>query len=304
LFPKSFWKHADSGDPVIIILQKKLETKKIPSKSHENPQILVKSASLLYNRVQINQKNLMTSEYFRTQPKQRFRLFFTPETMLFVQSMEKDAVPLGNYFEIHHGIRSKTGVGKARIISSQRKGAQWKPGLIAGNSVVPFHIEYRGHFLLTNPEYLFSGGFDPKLIEQEKIILRRTGDQLITAVDDQGLYHSNTLIYLIPKALFFQSLSLHALCAILNSQVMNQYYQYISLKAKRSMAQVEIDTLEQLPLKGNVNVFVELDKISRELHRIRKEWSIHPPTPEQQKLWSELEQLANLLIKNTYFKQL
>ncbi len=169
--------------------------------------------------------------------------------------------------------------------------------------LTPYHIEYQGQFILTNPEYLFSGGFNPEHIEQEKILIRRTGDSLIAAVDTERFYHPNTLIYLIPKAQARPPMSLYALCAILNSEVMNAYYHAISMKKQRSMAQIEIDTLEQLPLKIDYKILSELDSSARLLHSLRDESIIHPPSQKMRKQIDDLLQLVNLSVKVLFLKE-
>jgi len=194
LFEKNFWSQANSGLPVILILQK-------ISKDTDKIEGTMRSirCNLKNNEVFILQEYKMDPKLFHNQPKHRFRLFFSEKTENFTTEFKKNSIPFKKYFEIHHGIRSKTGIGKDRITSRMKKNHYWKRGLISGNSIVPFQIHYQGHFIMIKPEMLFSGGFNASQIEQEKIILRRTGDRLIAAVDMDGFYHSNTLLYLIPK---------------------------------------------------------------------------------------------------------
>jgi len=216
--------------------------------------------------------------------------------------MESKSQPLCTWFEIHHGIRARTGIGKARIIANRKMGPLWKPAIISGNCLTPYHIEYQGQFILTNPKMLFSGGFDPRQIEQEKLIIRRTGDHLVAAVDPIGVYHPNTLIYLIPKSNLTPPLSLHALCALFNSEPMNRYYQSISMKKDRAMAQVEIDTIEQLPIKLDIPLLTELDQGSRAVHALRNESIIHTMSAETKTQLNNLLTLIDLTVKLLYFK--
>jgi len=225
----------------------------------------------------------------------RFRLFFSAEDEKFVKMCENGSVPLKHFFEIHHGIRSKRGIGKTAISGKVQMNDTWKRGLISGNAVQPFSIGYQNNYIHINSELLYSGGFDPVHITQEKIILRRTGDRLIGAVDASGLYHTNTLLYLIPnsdsnpKRSFFPSL--YALCAVLNSDIFNRYYRIISLKAHRTLPQVEIDMLKELPIKLSLeheSIYQKLDRLSRKLHQ-SSDQTLHKT------LVSEIERLVSEL---------
>jgi len=295
LFESNFWSQANSGLPVILILQKNSnDTSKIEG-SMRSIKCVLKN-----NEVSILHEYKMDPKIFHNQPKKRFRLFFSKEKENFTIAFKKNSIPFKKYFEIHHGIRSRTGVGKDRITSRMKKNHFWKRGLISGNSVVPYFIHYQGHFIMIKPEMLFSGGFNASQIEQEKIILRRTGDRLIAAVDMDGFYHSNTLLYLIPKKDVVSPISLYALCTILNSAIFNRYYQLITLKEGRTLPQVEIDTLDELPLKIDESILQQLDGVSRILHRIRRTSQIRPLNEEDQKDIDELILLAEKTIENLY----
>nr|QEE14598.1 hypothetical protein DSAG12_00411 [Candidatus Prometheoarchaeum syntrophicum] len=297
LFEKNFWSQANSGLPVILILQK-------ISGDTNQLEVEMRSIKCIFrnNEVFLLQEYKMNPKFFQNQPKKRFRLFFSKDTENFTTKFEKNTIPLKNYFEIHHGIRSKTGIGKERITSRMKKNHYWKRGLISGNSIVPYLIHYQGHFIMVKPDMLFSGGFNPTHIEQEKIILRRTGDRLIAAVDTDGFYHSNTLLYLIPRKDVNSPISLYALCTILNSIIFNRFYQLITLKKNRTLPQVEIDTLNELPLKINKHIIQQLDGVGRILHRIRRTNQIHPLNEEDQKDIDELLYLIEKTVENLYLE--
>jgi len=297
LFEKNFWSQANSGLPVILILQKiSNDTNKIERKMRSI------KCNLKNCEVSILKEYKMDPILFQNQPKHRFRLFFSEESEKFITEFKKNSIPFKKYFEIHHGIRSRTGIGKDRITSRMKKNHFWKRGLISGNSVVPYLIHYRGHFIMIKPEMLFSGGFNASQIEQEKIILRRTGDRLIAAVDSDGFYHSNTLLYLVPKKDIISPISLYALCTILNSAIFNRYYQLITLKKGRTLPQVEIDTLDELPLKIDESLLQQLDGVGRILHRIRRTSQVHPLNEEDQKDIDELFFLLERTVENLYLE--
>ena len=297
LFEQNFWFQANSGLPVILILQKNSND----ATKNESSMRSIR-CNLKNDEVCVLQEYKMDPKLFHNQPKKRFRLYFSKETENFTIKFKKNSIPFKNYFEIHHGIRSRTGIGKERITSRMKKNHYWKRGLISGNSVVPYFIHYQGHFIMVKPEILFSGGFNASQIEKEKIILRRTGDRLIAAVDSDGFYHSNTLLYLIPRKDVNPPISLYALCTILNSIIFNRYYQLITLKKNRTLPQVEIDTLNELPLKIDESLIQQLDGVGRILHRIRRTNQIHPLNEEDQKDIDELLFLIEKTVENLYLE--
>lgn len=289
LFRRNFWIMADSGKPVILLFQKK---------SHPSPpgsdMMITRMLDFSDSELKLVKRYSMNPASFLALHETRFRLFFSTDDERFVQGCEKYSFPLKYFFEIHHGIRSKRGIGKAAITGKIQINGSWKRGLISGTSVQPFSIGYQGDYIHINPELLYSGGFDPLHIAQEKMILRRTGDRLIGAVDTSGLYHTNTLLYLIPlpDSYLKQNVcpSLYALCAVLNSEVFNRYYQIISLKAHRTLPQVEIDMLHELPIKIRPEHKIEyhkLDRLSRKLHQCEKKL--------QKAIVSEIEKLVTNL---------
>ena len=282
LFQKNFWAKADSGKPVILLFQKI----KNPSRSDSAPMI-TRMLGFSDTQLSLVKYHSLNPSSFLALHETRFRLFFSTEDEKFVQECEKDSVSMKTFYEIHHGIRSKSGIGKAAITGKIQKTDNWRPGLISGKSVQPFSIKYEEDFILIKPELLYSGGFNPVHIAQEKIILQRTGDRLTGAVDSAGFYHTNTLLYLIPLSISENHSrpgpSLHAMCAVLNSDLFNRYYQIISLKAHRTLPQVEIDMVNELPLKNSRIhdiTYQKLDQLSRKLH---KHYQLHQSQKSEEK---------------------
>ena len=147
LFQKNFWGDADSGLPVILIFQKNaVNTKDENRQLSSMTKIRTIKADFESNKVKIISDYQVYQDTFWFAPQFRFRLFFNPEDEAFVLHFELNSKPLGDFFEVHHGIRSKTGIGKRRIVSQAHKGLFWKPSLITGNSITPYHVQYQGHF--------------------------------------------------------------------------------------------------------------------------------------------------------------
>ncbi|MFQ5869892.1 MAG: Eco57I restriction-modification methylase domain-containing protein, partial [Candidatus Zixiibacteriota bacterium] len=230
LFTRDFWKLGIVGRPTILILRKQSDEKK--RKSNKVTARLCESAGELEKGV--FKSYSYSQRYFERTAHNRFRLFFDSKSKSFVSKMEKASTNLGETVSIHVGVRSK--IGQKKIISESKKGVNWKRGLISGSQVPRYFLKYERHFINIEPKFLWSGGWDSEFISQKKILLRKTGDRLVAAYDDKGFYHLDNLHSMVLKD---KKYSLTYILAILNSKLMNKYYQLISLEAGRAMAQTD-----------------------------------------------------------------
>ncbi len=101
--------------------------------------------------------------------------------------------------------------------------------------------------------------------EGEKVLVRRTGDYVLAAVDRSGLYASNNFFVVLPKEKC--SLDLDGLCALLNSRPMTWYFRAIEPRRGRVFAELKIKHLAAFPLPQAV---VEADGC-RELNELGRE---------------------------------
>lgn len=260
LFENDFWESGAVGFPVIIILQKNnnataRKRNKVEIISCATPENLSREKYLSV---------LCEQAVFERSFRNRFRLIFDKEKIKILEKIDLNATPLEAYVDFHHGIRSK--VGRDKIISKKNEGKNWAKGLIHSNEINRYSLKYEGNFVLINPEYLFSGGWDKRLIEQEKILVRRTGDKLIATIDNSGFYHTNALIYGIKK----RALQLKLILGLLNSKLINFYYQQTTMKKGRLFPQVEIDTINQLPIKESERFCKSITHVVEELLDLNK----------------------------------
>lgn len=174
----------------------------------------------------------------------KFTLFFTDEEKRFVQEWkDKSEYCLGDIVSIHTGVRSK--IGQKNIISGKQVDSDWKKGIISGKQVNPFDITYLGHWLNIDSAILWSGGHDDKIVERTKLILRQTGYQIITAVDEENYYHLNNCHSIIMQK---DLLDEHILAVVLNSEEFNHLYHILSLERGRTFAQIDIEFLTKMPM--------------------------------------------------------
>ncbi len=239
MFEKDFWQAGVVGRPVISIIQKE---------SDVNLRQIHCIISTLCTTIEKLDRNTLCSysydqRYFESLPYNRFRLFFDRKDKEICEKLEKNSDKLSNIVTFASGLIGKR--GKEEIISNKKLGNKWLPGLLSGSEIVEYSITYDGNFILFDVNKLKSGFKDARYFEP-KIFLRQTGDSLIAAYDNKNLLCLNNLHV---GNLVDKKYDLRYILAILNSKVLNHYYHLISLELGRTMAQTDIETIEQLPIK-------------------------------------------------------
>ena len=186
-------------------------------------------------------QNCMAENY-----RQRFRLFFDSATDKFVRDMESKSIcKLGDLLEISSGLIARG--GKSSIIADNPgESGCWQPGLTSGRDISnDGTINYQGKFINADPAKIKSG---LKNIDysKDKILIRQTGDRIVCAVDRRGLLVLNNIHVGIARN---PAIDLERLSKYLNSSEMLEYYQAVTLEANRPMAQIDLETLKELPMK-------------------------------------------------------
>ena len=244
LFTKDFWKAGDVGFPVILILEKEKDSD-LRDANYLTTQAC--KTPVLFVAGEVKSTTYQQS-YFQATPRNRFRLWFNERDMNIIKKMERNSLPLNAVMSLHQGIRSK--VGREKIVSKIKQGDSWKKGLISSAEISRYWLGYEGNYINVDSTLLFKGGWEKESIEQEKLLIRRTGDSLIATLDEVGYYHTNALIYAIKKDTTDIDVDYEKkfVLALFNSTLLNFYYKKITMKEGRSLPQIEIDTLEDFPI--------------------------------------------------------
>jgi type I restriction-modification system DNA methylase subunit len=239
MFEKDFWKSGTVGRPVITLLERE-----------PNTDLLKRNMpfySLYHSLDDFNAGTVRTfsysQEYFTTTPHNRFRLFFDENEKSLVDKVQVGSKSLSVFVTFASGLIGKK--GKNEIISREKKGQGWHPGLLSGSEIKKYIVNYEGNFIRFDTKVLKSGFKDANYFEP-KILLRQTGDSLVAAYDDNNLLCLNNLHV---GNLKDKKCSLKYILALLNSTLLSYYYRIISLETGRTMAQTDIETIELLPIK-------------------------------------------------------
>jgi SAM-dependent methyltransferase len=186
---------------------------------------------------------------FRANRGHVFNLHLTAERRRLLARLE-DRPRLGDYFEIHEGVHS--GNLRAELFVDHAVDATCRELLFGRDEIAPYRLTWQGrHIRLgalpkkkTRARYANLGR--PEWHEQEKVLVRRTGDFILAAVDRAGRYASNNFFLVFPCREC--ALDLDGLCALLNSRFMTWYFRTIEPRRGRVFAELKIKHLRTFPL--------------------------------------------------------
>ncbi|WP_246062618.1 Eco57I restriction-modification methylase domain-containing protein [Mesohalobacter halotolerans] len=253
LIKAEVFKSASLGQSVVYVLNRKID------KSNKIKVLLSRKVNELENSSYI--KFTFPQNYYDTTDYNRFRMLFNKDDYEIIKKIDSVGEKLENYFRGHTGVRSK--IGQKNIIFDTPSKKTYKKGIISGGQIHKFNIDYEGHYLNIDPNILHGGGFRKEIIENDKILIRQTADNLICAVDSNNYYHLNNVHSFSP---INKKLNINYVCGVLNSRLINFYYNKISLEEGRAMAQIDIEVIEKIPIPY-VNDSIQI-KISNLINQI------------------------------------
>lgn len=289
LFQKDFWKYGVVGRPVIIILRKESDKRKRESN--------ILTAKLYSKSEDIKKNNFKAFSfeqiYYEKIRYNRFRLFFNKEDKDYVERMENNTTSLGKIVRFSSGLIAKS--KKKDIISIKKMSTKWLPGLIQGCEINRYSLSYKGNFILYDVSKLKSG-FKEAHYQEPKIFLRQTGDRIIATYDERGFLCLNNLHV---GNLIDKNCDLRYVLAILNSLLINRYYNLISLESGRALAQTDIETIELLPIKlASKRVQAGLVKLVDKMLLLNEKLNKAKSPSEAEKLKKQIKEVDEKIEKN------
>ncbi|MBU4291836.1 MAG: N-6 DNA methylase [Verrucomicrobia bacterium] len=181
--------------------------------------------------------------YFSRQRRSKFRLFFNQQTFDIVEKCRNAATPLEQLVRFSSGLIGLD--GQDAISFDTKRGAKWLPGILSGGDILKFVVRPSGAYILYDKAHIKSG-YDCVDYGAAKLFMRQTGDSLICSYDTTGLLCLNNVHVGNSKS---TNVNLKFVCGLLNSRLLNFFYQSISLEVGRVMPQTDIETIDDLPIK-------------------------------------------------------
>jgi len=217
---------------------------------------------------------------FRRNPRCTFNLHLTPEKRAVLDAL-RGAPRLGDYFEVHEGVHS--GNMRAELFVGSRVDDSCERLYFGRDEIAPYRLQWKGRYVRLGVVPTNRGGKKYANVGQPgwhrrcKVLVRRTGDHVMAAVDRHGYYASNNFFLVFPKQK--SSLDLDGLSALLNSPFMTWYFRAIEPRKGRVFAELKIKHLTVFPLPGGAgesSVCTKLNSLGKQrsevaerLHRAR-----------------------------------
>ncbi|MGD9685250.1 MAG: N-6 DNA methylase [Candidatus Obscuribacterales bacterium] len=177
----------------------------------------------------------------------RFRLVFNEIDDMIARALSRHS-RLGSVLRGHTGIRARA--GQKTVIAPARLSATYMKGLRSGSAVKPYRVDWDRTWLNVDSKLLYAGGFDPQVIGSPKLMVRQTGDRIIAALDESGLYHLNNIHSFSRSRVREKSrvIDLRLALAWMNSSLWLYLYRLRTREQDRALAQIDIETLEEMPI--------------------------------------------------------
>jgi predicted RNA methylase len=130
-----------------------------------------------------------------------------------------------------------------RFIHDERAEDQPDP-IITGSDVSQYQINFSNHYFAYNQQELQQVAPRHLYLSQEKIVYKFIGRNLTFALDRKGYYSLNNVNGFIPDPQYLETINIETLLSILNSDMMQYYYEknFFTLKVLRG-------NLEKLPIR-------------------------------------------------------
>jgi hypothetical protein len=213
---------------------------------------------------------------FRDNPRCTFNLHLTGERRRAVAAVREHPrlARLGDYFEVHEGVHS--GNIRAELFVCEKLDESCRELLFGRDELRPYSLKWAGYHVRlsalperrTRARYANLG--QRRWHETPKVLIRRTGDRVMAAVDPDSRYASNNFFVVLPRATPTSTpaststptpgptstpasgrahpLDLDGLAALMNSAFITWYFQAIEPRKGRAFAEIKIKHLIEFPL--------------------------------------------------------
>jgi hypothetical protein len=197
----------------------------------------------------------MRQSDFLSNARYAFNLHLTREKRAALAALG-ELPKLGDFFEIHEGVHS--GNMRAELFVDAAIDDSCRPMYFGRDEIAPYRLQWNGRYVRlgvlptvrTKTKYANAG--QSHWHERRKVLVRRTGDRVIAAVDQRAYYASNNFFLLLPK--FATSLDLFGLCALLNSFLATWYFRTVEPRRGRPFSELKIKHLRTFPLPPAINL--------------------------------------------------
>jgi hypothetical protein len=163
-----------------------------------------------------------------------------------LNKIEKTSKILTQFMEVYVGIVAS---GIKKFISDKKITEHYKKYL-QGKNIGKYEINFSGIYVNFDIEKLYSNTDENVYLQNEKILVRKTGNILLAAYDDSQFYTDQSIYNLYSRK--NNKLNLRYIIALLNSGLMNFYFNKKMITNPDVFPYIKGIHLKKLPLK-NIN---------------------------------------------------
>jgi hypothetical protein len=262
LIMEDFWEDAEIGSSVIYTLS--------ANESENTLEIGIAETLKKFEKGK-SETDVIPQKYFEDQYRQQFRIIVDPIQRRIIEKIESQNFVIEDIGEFYSGCIGRYGQKSIKsnkkrdqytiknksgdpVVEDNNASDHWEKLLPSGSNIAPYAIFWDETYVYVNPEEevrkkYAKSGFDLAMYEGPKLFVRQTGDSLVAAVDVNKYFCLNNMHVLRID----EGYSEYQVGAILNSNLLEFYYKSISLEKGRTMAQTDIDDLENLPVPQTEN---------------------------------------------------
>jgi hypothetical protein len=194
--------------------------------------------------------HLIGQATFAELPGHKLNLWITPPALALWRRLERFP-RLGERFEAHEGVH--TGNVRAKLFVPSPRGSHCVPVVVGRAEIARFRLSWAGTWLDRDPALLDRPSGDyanlgtPSWHERPKIVVRRTGDRVVAAFDAEGLWCSNNLFIVLPRAPMTAE-ELGAYVSMLNSRLITWLFRTMQPRTGRLFAELKLHHLLAFPV--------------------------------------------------------
>lgn len=183
-----------------------------------------------------------------------------------IEKLKLNSLHLSEYCDIITGMKPYQ-VGKGipkqerwvvdeRIFDSETKINEQYKKLLRGKDIDKYEINWTGNRWIKYGDWLAEPRYSANFEIDEKIVIRQTGDSLIATIDNQQFICMNNLHVILLKKIINSKYIL----ALINSTLLNYYFQYLNPESGEALAEVKKETVEKLIIKkaNDIRPFITL----------------------------------------------
>ena len=234
-----------TGEMVIVILKK--EGKK--ARRDENKVEIITDVQDLRKKFLAYEAD---QNFFRQLPKYRFNICIDTEDIALLEKMKENSVILSKIADTKQGII----VGdEKRYITTTPKSKEYKK-VLRGRDIKRYSVNWSGEFVYYDRKTLTRAREQAIFECDEKILTQHVSGKIVATIDEERYYALQTINIILMKK---NTLSIKYLLGLLNSKLLNFYYdKYFNMGSDFTTA-VSTENLDTLPIH-NIDFSNNLEK--------------------------------------------